>query len=275
MIINNDHKFVFVHIPKCAGTSVRTVLKKFDSTQGFFSNNRGFHPDLGQIDLGHIPLSVLREYYPDTYEKIKSYFSFTVMRDPYSRFSSSLSQHLIMYGDKPFKYMKEIDLLKAVDDAIDYLSTCSVEKSLPFNYIHFQSQHSYIFDQGEQQVQVIYDIKNIKKIFDDLGKLIGQSIKEEDLEENIHIGKAMSYRTDMIGYCLDAVSPKFIGLAHRFLPKRAKDLLRSFIYLSRDEKFQNIFEAAYVKEFISKYYAEDIKLYHSVLGQKANCLLKK
>jgi len=270
MIIDDENRFVFVHIPKCAGTSVRVALKRFDSTQGLFANHRGHHPDLGHIDLGHIPLSVLREYYFDTYEKIRQYFSFTVMRDPYSRFASSLSQHHNMYGEKPFKNMNERELRQAIDDAISYLTRHSAEKCLPYNYIHFQSQHSYIFCQGKQQVTTIYDIKNIEKMFEDIGSLVGQTIFKEDKEKNVHIGRAMSYRSDIIGYCMDGLSPKLSGLVHRILPRRAKDILRNIIYVSRDGKFKSLFEAEDVKSFISEYYAEDIRLYQAVLNKDSN-----
>lgn len=65
MIIDDRHRFVFVHIPKCAGTSVRQVLKQFDSYEGRWANAKREHPELGRLllrqSLFEIQTTILNE----------------------------------------------------------------------------------------------------------------------------------------------------------------------------------------------------------------------
>src|SRR5690554_2986132 len=98
MIINDAHQFVFIHIPKCAGTAVRVRLGEFDSSGGAFSISKGFHTEIGELDMAHIPLPVLKRFFPEPYEKVRTYESFAIVRDPFQRFSSSLFQRLMMFG---------------------------------------------------------------------------------------------------------------------------------------------------------------------------------
>ena len=76
MIVSDEHRFVFIHIPKCAGGSVRSVLRELDSTGGRFSETYEMHRMIGKVDMTHIPLNVLRENYPDVYKKIEDYYFF-------------------------------------------------------------------------------------------------------------------------------------------------------------------------------------------------------
>jgi hypothetical protein len=109
-------------------------------------------------------------------------------------------------------------------------------------------------------------------MFEDIERIVGETVFKENTGRIVHIGKAMLYRTAIIGYCVDIVSPLLSGPVLRLLPGRTKNFLRNIVYVSRDDKFSNLFEAEYVKEFISKYYAEDIKLYES-LNKPSNSII--
>jgi hypothetical protein len=59
MIVSDRHRFVFIHIPKCAGTSVRNVLEGFDETGGRFNTRIADDPKFGRLDYTHLPLSIM------------------------------------------------------------------------------------------------------------------------------------------------------------------------------------------------------------------------
>lgn len=74
-IISNNKKFIFLHIPKTAGTSIRRVLMQYQS-------NRPERPEEWHEDM------------KDTKKKIDSqlfeqYFKFTFIRNPWDRLYSS------------------------------------------------------------------------------------------------------------------------------------------------------------------------------------------
>ena len=65
-MINHEHKFIFTHIPKCAGTSI------FESLFG--------------IGIGYSDHNTLKE---DLNKRTSKYFKFTFTRKPWSRFVST------------------------------------------------------------------------------------------------------------------------------------------------------------------------------------------
>jgi Sulfotransferase family len=56
MIVSHAKRFVFLHIPKCAGTSFRNALKRYhDDEENFWY--RRHHPYFGcEIDYAHMRL---------------------------------------------------------------------------------------------------------------------------------------------------------------------------------------------------------------------------
>ena len=118
MILSKPHKFAFIHIPKCAGTTVRNLLQSFDSMEGHFTSRVDTHPVLGQLDYVHMPLFVLRDYFPEEFEMVRDYWSFCCDAGSFARFASSVSQHLKMYTDRPIHMCAEKEVRKAIDECI-------------------------------------------------------------------------------------------------------------------------------------------------------------
>ena len=82
MIISDKEKFVFVHIPKCAGTSVRSRIEHLDDRSGAYSGRLEQHPELGLLNYVHLPLQTLSDHFPAEFECIKSYRSLAVLGIP-------------------------------------------------------------------------------------------------------------------------------------------------------------------------------------------------
>jgi hypothetical protein len=79
----------FIHMPKCAGTSIRNWLEK----------ERGFHLmplNKRDIDTKHPTLDIMKKYF----DKDKFEYTFVVVRNPYARVIS-MWRHLIKHNAVP------------------------------------------------------------------------------------------------------------------------------------------------------------------------------
>ncbi len=137
MIISHRFKTVFVHIPKNAGTAIRTVVGAGDPES---ENSWGYQflPRLYRFgDSAHIPLVDLA---PDRLGYVNSYECFAVLRDPLERFVSATSQHFSQHKYRvprtPAQILNELDSIHIRYDPA---------------YIHFCPQHFYTHI-GERQV---------------------------------------------------------------------------------------------------------------------------
>ena len=261
MIIDDQHKFVFVHIPKCAGTTIRQALQQFDSTHGRFAHAHGNLPGVGRIDMGHIPLCRLKDYFPEEYKKVKQYFSVAVVREPYTRFCSSLYQHLAMYGERPVKTLTRIHFKNALDNTIKYLDKNKNEACLNYNYIHFQRQNSYVFDNGERLINRLYSTLSLDRMFEDISEQVGKKLK---LIENKHFGQAVVYKSSIARLGATFLSPFYTPKVQIILPQQVKNQIKKAFYNRPKDKFDDILNAEIVYDFVSDYYAEDVELYQKI-----------
>jgi len=90
MIVSDSKRFIFIHNPKCGGTSVRMSLMQFETTANFFWMFDEFNNK--KIDKAHLPLFLLRAKYPTYYDLLDRYFVFCFVRDPYSRTVSAFNE---------------------------------------------------------------------------------------------------------------------------------------------------------------------------------------
>jgi len=105
-MINNSEKFIFIHPPKCAGTSVRSVLRHHYKSH---TGNRELEPfgmDLSSEGIkyylsvhGTLPQFVkfINDRYSEDYFKRKEWYIFAVIRNPFDRVVS-FYHHIIVHG---------------------------------------------------------------------------------------------------------------------------------------------------------------------------------
>lgn len=135
--INHEHKFIFIHIPKTAGTSVAKSL--------------GFQKPTAHITAEKIKV-VLNA------EKFQSYFKFCFVRNPWDRFLSlyNYARQTDSYYHSATQPNKAIygkhtdyDLLKnaSIEDCTDYLLAGQLKHDRFWN--HWQNQSNWIYDKDD------------------------------------------------------------------------------------------------------------------------------
>ncbi|WP_011588200.1 sulfotransferase family 2 domain-containing protein [Alcanivorax borkumensis] len=266
MIIDDKHEIAFVHIPKCAGTTVREYLKEYDRSQGFFSDRVDMHEKLGMLDFVHIPLYILKEHFPTELELIHRYWSFAVMRDPYKRFASSVTQRLRMYGEKPIEALSEREIRSEVENCIALLEKYEdPQVLLPHDYIHFQRQIDYIYLGDELLIDNIYSSEMVGDLVDILKERLGCSLDAvgESTESETRLNSTVVYRSDVVRFFMGFSKPMF-RIFFSWLPQGAREAVKRGVYVDRDQKVGGVFASKNVVDFIGRYYREDILLYERV-----------
>lgn len=265
MIISDKYRFVFIHIPKCAGTAVRKPLQSFDSCKRRFTGRVDDHAVLGRLDYVHIPLFALSEHFPTEFKAVRDYWSFAVMRDPFARFASSVSQRLNMYSDQPIHKRSLEEVRSVVDECIEHLSRQPRNQNLLSpEYIHFQKQVDFIRVDGLRIIDTLYTVDAIGDLIGDVSRCVGQSLATPVAEDGAaHANRTMVFRNDFARRVIETTRPVADRL-RTVLPVGTKEMIRDWVYVARDQRMENVFAAEHVRSFISDYYAEDITLYQQV-----------
>jgi len=153
MPISDTHHCIFVHIPKCAGTSIESVLGMHGTVKGVgiepYLNQKMDNDALFGKGAQHYSLEKLRETIPQN--KYTAYFKFTFVRNPWDRFVS----HIAWAGSK--WYEKEMLTKDEVDEAIRSLVANNESND------HLATQTSYIYDiDGQSDIDFIGRFEEIE-----------------------------------------------------------------------------------------------------------------
>ena len=176
MIISDDHGFIFVHIPKCAGTSIKRRLKHIDTTGGRFFPI-GDHPELGAIHLAHITLADLQAYFPESFAKLYDYRSFALVRDPMDRFFSAIFQRLREFGGQGQSAITPEMVEDEGRKIIRYLE--SAPERLDLEHVHFNRQSDFIELRGRRMVQEVFAVEQLAEAGRYVEAVTGIKIGEE------------------------------------------------------------------------------------------------
>jgi hypothetical protein len=118
VIVNHTHKFIFVHVPKSAGTSVTELFSQYSSYRDL---------EVGGTQLGEVLQNEFKKRYGLTKhatageiraivgaELWDAYYSFGIVRNPYARAQSTF--HFM----KRWRGNKEMDRLKFIENMPDF-----------------------------------------------------------------------------------------------------------------------------------------------------------
>lgn len=146
-----DKGVVFIHIPKAAGSSVNMSI-------------------FGNMGLGHLKA---RDYVNlFGFLNYKSFFKFTIVRNPYDRFESAYN-FLVNGGmstqDENFtkKYLKDFK------DINDFVLNGFTSSKIIQEWVHFVPQYKYVYVNNRLYVDFIGKTENITKDFKYVSNIIG------------------------------------------------------------------------------------------------------
>ena len=269
MIINDEFGFVFVHIPKCAGTSIRSALAAFDDRNSYYYARRPC-ARLGELDFSHIPLKTLATHFKQDFACIQSYRGFAVVRDPFARFPSSLTQRLLTAKGIPIDRLSPAELERQAGEVIAYLRGLPADGPVTDpDFIHFCRQADYLELDGERLIESLFPIERQE----DLLAAVAALTKQE-LEPLTHKNETLHYKIGLLKTIDRAAQTTLRAL----LPERtwtsvsqsAKSLLIASGLLDREPQFKNeLMNLEYVHDFIREFYSRDLEIYHQVSSPPA------
>ncbi len=259
MIISHKHKFVFVHIPKCAGTSIRTQILKSDPDATALGKP-GEHPVLGTIDYGHIALDLLRQHFPDHDRDLRAFQSFAVVRDPLERFGSALRQVLWQYEERPMTLIPPEELRQKTLEMLDRIAAEIDAPSAPF--IFFARQDSFIFDQGEQVVDHLIPLPLVSDFITYMAQRTGTP-----MDSGMRANQNVNLRFKGVG----ALAYKVNGFLRARLPLGLHTAIRKAalgVLAAKEDAAQasGVLDLPEVRAFVETHYQRDIALYAAVMS---------
>ena len=164
MVYSDSLKFVFLHNPKSAGTSIRKALEPYDDSNGRYWHCTYSHQHARLVDQAHICASELAEY--GLLDKVSSYFTFGFVRDPYTRFLSAWDEHRFQHR------------LSDQTDINEWIHTHLTPANIRYDwrYIHFCPQHFFFYSGRKSVADFIGRFEHLDDSWFAIQKLLGCSI---------------------------------------------------------------------------------------------------
>lgn len=264
MIINEQHRFIFVHIPKCAGTTVRFALKEYDDRAGvYFGKGAAEHPVLGCIDHHHLPLAVIRDHFPEDFALFRTYESFALIRDPFERFASSLHERMVQTQGRRLSDLSADEIARETDTVISLLSKTSPHDPITDpGLIHFARQTDFVSLDGQQIVKHLYPTSHVPELIGRISRLVGKCIKHNE-KNNRRLSykyKVLSKADHIVRKHLEASLPKSVW---RPASKSLRDTM-IFLGILNETKYTENRDENNSDDFISEYYRFDIDLLQKI-----------
>lgn len=258
MIISSRFGVAFVHIPKCAGSTVREQIERQDPDI-FQMAGRQAHPVLGKIDAMHLPLDILRDYFPDVFAQLCESHSYALTRDPHDRFRSSVSEYLKTYYNKRLSEFEDAELEDALGEIMDALADPS--PLLPLRYVHFTPQDRYLRLQGEEMITRRYALENIADFFEDIGARMDTSFDAES-----RANQDFAFRFKGSERLLWRVNQTFKDVLPYKTYQGIKQRVKPLLVRKKRAEISGVFTSHRVREFVQATYAADIALHQEDLG---------
>ena len=183
-MISESHKFIFIHIPKCAGTSIENALSSYckKGFLGYDKKLKGFKQ--------HANCHELLTHNYITSEMCDSFFKFAFVRNPWDRCVSQYIWRIKKGGNfvngQHMKCQKRIFIhpnfnQKFVRNNVTFLRQF-LEKDFPWQEMsfeqHMRPQVEFIYDCTKTKLDFIGKFENINNDFSYVcNKLIGEQVE--------------------------------------------------------------------------------------------------
>jgi Sulfotransferase family len=252
VIISDEHKFAFVHIPKCAGTSLRKALKPIDETIGHF-DHIAEHPDMGMVNYGHLTLADLSAFFPAQFEKVATYRSVAIVRDPVERFYSALFQRLREFKGYDQSAITPKVIAKEADTLIAYLT--SARTRLDLEFVHFNRQSDYIFLNGARIVDRVFALDRLSDAADYIADCTGIR-----LTDNAPENQTLALRAGRLTPFLGIIRRPYVALVPLAIRGRLRAAMTDAGLYARVKPSHSKQSNSAIDQFLRDYYRADFEL---------------
>ncbi|HUF57282.1 MAG TPA: sulfotransferase family 2 domain-containing protein [Thermohalobaculum sp.] len=261
MIYSDRHRFVFVHIPKCAGTSVRRALAAHDDSGGRFGGRIVEHPRHGRVDWTHLPLALMAELAPEVFARLAdpAYLGIALLRDPFERFPSALAQRIKMYRGVEMAQIGRAALEAEIEAVIARLEAEPAVTEAGF--IHFARQVDFVEHEGRRLLDALVPVERLDLLAALLGARIGAPLPPIGQENPTRMARWPALRPALRlgGRAARALLP---GNAGERMRRRARTLLLR----PASAGLSPVFDSARVRDFVARHYAADLALHRQALA---------
>jgi hypothetical protein len=171
MIVSEAKKSIFVHIPKCAGTSFRDSIQHLhDYPKKTYGIQRTDYFHL-ELDHHHLRLWEVATIYPDIFQKLKFYHSLVFVRNRYERLLSSIHEYHRKYGGMVISQRSPEEQLEICEKTVKNLKIRLILSDKAF--VHFSPQHWYIMLGEERMIQHIIPMRKGSNFIGEALKILG------------------------------------------------------------------------------------------------------
>lgn len=184
MPIIHSLKVIFIHIPKAGGTSIENLICDFPLYRYKLVNKYNWYGNIKndhiKYELDHSTMAYLKnncKYFDNTY------FSFSVVRNPYARLVSEYHYCKFKYS----RYIKNLNNFKEfVFEIKDKFNDILKEKEKNHLYVsHYLPQ--YIFTHNYRKLQIVdkvYKLENLKNDWIEICKKLNIEKELIKIEKN-------------------------------------------------------------------------------------------
>ncbi|MBE9046263.1 sulfotransferase family 2 domain-containing protein [Pleurocapsales cyanobacterium LEGE 10410] len=174
-MISHKHKFIFIHIPKCGGTSIESFLKKNTEALGYQKE------DGLEYTMRKEGLAKIINLYPH-------YFTFTFVRNPFDRFVS-IWKHSERGQTNYYHKLHRNLSFKEYAYAVKELNLAQLSQ---FDLYHSKQQTEFILDYNKNyffkiprktndKCDFIGKLENLQRDFKQVCELLNLKLKSYDL----------------------------------------------------------------------------------------------
>ncbi|AQS83417.1 MAG: sulfotransferase family 2 domain-containing protein [Acetobacter aceti] len=158
MILLENDRALILHTPKCGGKALRQAFSSIAAAGPWW--DWAWQTRTGAwTDQAHIPLHILSQ--TEEWKQIRSYTVISVVRDPWTRFASSLKEHMTQHGKR--------DALKVLDELDE------VRISYDPRYIHFIPQFRFTHLGNKRYADFVVRTESLPEDLRAVGMIAGMS----------------------------------------------------------------------------------------------------
>jgi len=228
-VINRTHRFIFIHIPKTGGTSVKEHLRQYHSGSDLCINRPVGAEELGSASgvtvKKHSSAIEVREALGAA--EFDRFFKFCVVRNPFIRTIS-----LFRFLKFNFRSWPRSAIMDQIDSLADFVTSPIFRGSGPGGIVSPQV-HWFVDKSGTNCVDYIARIENLEEDFRNVGMRLGLSLTDTPLRRRNQSLGNVDRLTDelMSGMVVDAIRNRYAAdfqlLEYSTEPTKAVELAAS------------------------------------------------